>query len=90
MGGDCPVITHLQFADDTILFCEADWEEVVNLKRILRCFEVLSGLRINYHKSVVCGVGVSEETLNRVAESLHCVSHHFPVKYLGLPLGASP
>ena len=57
---------------------------------ILRCFELMSGLRINFHKSLVCGIGVSEETLNRVADSLHCGSHHFPIKYLGLPLGASP
>ncbi|XP_028061495.1 uncharacterized protein LOC114264963 [Camellia sinensis] len=29
-------ITHLQFADDTIMFYEADWREIINIKRILR------------------------------------------------------
>ncbi|XP_028058827.1 uncharacterized protein LOC114262653 [Camellia sinensis] len=36
-------ISHLQFADDTIIFCEGENEEVLNIKRVLRCFEVMSG-----------------------------------------------
>ncbi|XP_028093250.1 uncharacterized protein LOC114293387 [Camellia sinensis] len=46
-------VTHLQFADNTIVFCEAGEHEILNVKRILRCFEVLPGLRINFHKSEV-------------------------------------
>ncbi|XP_028056986.1 uncharacterized protein LOC114260979 [Camellia sinensis] len=40
-------LSHLQFADDTIIFCEAEWEEVIAVKGILRCFELMSGLKIN-------------------------------------------
>lgn len=29
-----PTITHLQFADDTLLFCDAEDEEVQNVKAI--------------------------------------------------------
>ena len=90
VGVDKVRVSHLQFADDTILFCDSSLEEVSNFKMILRCFELMSGLRINFHKSLVFGIGVSEETLNMVALSLDCVRHHLPVKYLGLPLGASP
>lgn len=63
LGSNDIIITHLQFADDTILFSEARREEVINIKRILRCFEILSGLKINYHKSVICGIGINEELI---------------------------
>lgn len=84
------IVSHLQFTDDTILFCEADWVEVVNLKRILRCFEVLSGLKINYHKSVICGVGVDDRLMQAFATSFNCLQQKLPLKYLGMPLGANP
>ena len=52
-GGE--TVTHLQFADDTILFTSR-WEEVATLKRILRCFQIVSGLKINLSKSFLVGV----------------------------------
>lgn len=53
-------ISHLQFEDNTIIFYEADREELLLFKRILRCFEVTFGLKINFYKSVVCGVSISD------------------------------
>ncbi|GMQ01732.1 hypothetical protein CsSME_00048274 [Camellia sinensis var. sinensis] len=49
VGGNGVVVSHLQFGDDSLLFYEADMQEVMNLKRILRCFEMVTGLKINYH-----------------------------------------
>ncbi|CAL5417428.1 unnamed protein product [Camellia sinensis] len=83
-------VTHLQFADDTILFCDANRVKVTNIKRILSCFEIASGLKINYHKSVICGVEVDEEPVQEFASSLNCLHQKLPLKYLGLPLGANP
>lgn len=57
-GRNIEAITHLQSADNTILFSLARWEELVVLKRILRCFELASRLKINLSKSMVCGCGV--------------------------------
>ena len=34
-------ITHLQFADDTMLFIDPCLEYLLNAKRILRCFELI-------------------------------------------------
>lgn len=41
-------ISHLQFADDTLIFCPAKRKFVTNLRRILDCFQLLSGLKINF------------------------------------------
>ncbi|XP_028121381.1 uncharacterized protein LOC114318646 [Camellia sinensis] len=65
------VLSHLQFANDSLFLCETEDEEVKSLKRILRCFEVISGLRINYHKSQICGMGVPDESLASFASILN-------------------
>ena len=40
-------VSHLLFADDTIIFCDNDCEQMVNLRCILIWFEAVSGLRVN-------------------------------------------
>ena len=62
----------------------------MNVKRILRCFELLSGLRINFSKSLVAGEGVEENNMEEVADLLRCRVKSLPIMYLGLPLGANP
>lgn len=47
-----PNLTHLQFADDTIVFCNASLDELMNVKKLLSFFEAVSGLKINFQKSV--------------------------------------
>ncbi|XP_057746528.1 uncharacterized protein LOC130965782 [Arachis stenosperma] len=51
VGIDSIELSHLQFADGTILFCPPEDETIKNYKRLLRCFELMSGLSINFDKS---------------------------------------
>ncbi|XP_015971011.1 uncharacterized protein LOC107494490 [Arachis duranensis] len=44
VGRDNVALSHLQFADDTILFCPPEEETIKNYKRLLQCFELMSGL----------------------------------------------
>ena len=44
-------ITHLLFADDTLVFCKDSEEHMTRLCWILAWFEALSGLNINLEKS---------------------------------------
>ena len=38
-------ISHLQFADDTLIFCGENEDQIRNVKATLLCFEAVSGLR---------------------------------------------
>jgi len=80
----------LQFADDTLFFCEETFSNVFTIKAILRCYELASGLKINFHKSKLAGVNVSRETLEVYAKTLHCNLMRVTFKYLGLEVGGNP
>ena len=83
-------ISHLQFADDTILFLQPNVEYLVNARRILRCFELASGLRINFHKSCVVKVGKEKDNEENWALKFRCLKANLPISYLGLTLGGKP
>ena len=81
------IVSHLLFADDTIIFCEARKEQLTALSWILAWFEASSGLRINLAKSVLIPVGEVEE-IEEMTVELGCRVGSLPSVYLGLPLGA--
>jgi len=82
-------ITHLQFADDTLLFREANEGDLQNLKMILLSFQAFSGLAVNYTKSSPVILGKEEAWAKQVAERLRCTLVKLPITYLGVPLGAN-
>ncbi|XP_059599050.1 uncharacterized protein LOC132255193 [Vitis vinifera] len=86
-GGEELAVSHLLFADDTLIFCEARREQLANLSWILAWFEAASDLRINLAKSVLIPVGEVDE-LEELAAELGCRLGALPTVYLGLPLGA--
>ena len=59
---------------------------IANLKFILLCFECLSGLRINFHKSEVMVLGSTDLDNQRIANLLNCKLGAFPFTYLGIPI----
>lgn len=81
-------LSHLQYADDTILFTKATEGDVLALKFLLFCFEDMSGMKINYQKSEVYVLGVDKEEELRFADMLNCKVGEMPFVYLGLPMGA--
>ncbi|GKV12022.1 hypothetical protein SLEP1_g23227 [Rubroshorea leprosula] len=80
-------VTHLQCTDDTLLFGTATDENVWAMKSILRTFELVSGLKINFNKSQLIGIGVKEEWIKKMAWVLCCKKGYLPFKYLGIPIG---
>lgn len=83
-------ITHLQYADDALLFNSSNREEILALKRIFRCFQLVSGLKINISKSMLVGVGCSEDIIHALADLVHCKVGRLPISNLGLPIGTKP
>ncbi|GKE06139.1 reverse transcriptase domain, reverse transcriptase zinc-binding domain protein [Tanacetum coccineum] len=67
VGANNVTLSHLQYADDTIFFEEWSKENANSLLCIIRCFEEVSGLRINYNKSKLYGIGVSESEIMDMA-----------------------
>jgi hypothetical protein len=80
-------VSHLLFADDTLIFCEADPDHLFHLRSVLIWFEATSGLRINLGKSELVPVG-EVPCIEELADILGCKTSKLPMKYLGLPLGA--
>ncbi|KAM6592035.1 hypothetical protein CsatA_014640 [Cannabis sativa] len=48
-----PMISHLLFADDSLLFCQADESSCLSIKRVLDIYHRASGQLINRDKSVM-------------------------------------
>uniref|UniRef100_A0A803P3X8 Reverse transcriptase domain-containing protein n=1 Tax=Cannabis sativa TaxID=3483 RepID=A0A803P3X8_CANSA len=79
-------LTHLLFADDSLVFLEATMEEGQALMEILRTYSTLSGQCINYTKSNLCvGRKIHHIEGQRLATSLGVTFIENHTKYLGLP-----
>ncbi|GKV27405.1 hypothetical protein SLEP1_g36578 [Rubroshorea leprosula] len=89
VGNGDLMVSHLQFADDTMFFGEATEENIWAIKCIVRTFEMVSGLKINYTKSHLMGVNVEEGWKEKMAYRLCCKGKDLPVKYLGIPIGGN-
>ncbi|RVW84958.1 hypothetical protein CK203_039556 [Vitis vinifera] len=81
-------ISHLLFADDTLVFCEESSDEMTYLSWLLMWFEACSGLRINLEKSEMIPVG-RVLNIEGLALELGCKVGGIPSSYLGMPLGAA-
>jgi hypothetical protein len=90
IGGNGLVVSHLQYADDTLCIDKATVENLWTMKALLRGFEMASGLKINFSKSSLIGVNIPEDFMAMACSFLSCSEGSLPFKYLGLPVGANP
>ena len=82
-----PTITHLLFADDSVIYCKATKQESRELCEILKKYKEAAGQKINTEKSsVFFSKNTDEETRERVKETLGSMQNAQPGKYLRLPL----
>lgn len=82
------VCSHLLFVDDTLIFCHVNADHLCHLCCLFLCFEVASGLKVDLDKSELVLVE-NVDHVEGLVDILGCGVSSLPVKYLGLPLGAS-
>jgi len=81
------LITHLQFADDTLIVGEKSWLNVRSMRTVLLLFEEIYGLKVNFNKSVLTGINITAPWLAEAAMVMNCRTGSAPFLYLGLPIG---
>ena len=83
-GGPC--ISHLLFADDSLLFCHALVEECQQVISLLNLYEDASGQKVNTDKtSLFFSSNIGLETQESIKQALGAKTVPEYEKYLGLP-----
>jgi len=60
------------------------------MRAVLLLFEAISDLKVNFHKSMLVGVNISESWLAEASSILNCKVGHVPFMYLGLSIEGNP
>jgi hypothetical protein len=83
---NAPKISHLFFADDSLIFCKANKEEAAHLKAIFEEYQRISGQQINMDKSEMT---FSPKLYQHIKDDFHgilplAITNNI-TKYLGMP-----
>ncbi|PKU71765.1 Putative ribonuclease H protein [Dendrobium catenatum] len=83
-SGNC-VVSHLLFADDLLIFGNANLENAVTLNRIFKIFGDNTGLFVNPLKSTIL---ISKDTpqAEAICNELQIIQSQCSVTYLGIPI----
>jgi hypothetical protein len=82
----CPDFPVVQYADDTLVILKADARQHLCVKAILNSYAQSTGLKVNYSKSSMMPINISDERLIHFANTMQCKKGSLPFTYLGLPL----
>ena len=85
-SNDFPLI---QYADETIIVMRADINQVLHLKDLLDTFADSTGLKVNFSKSSMVPINVSDENIAALTSAFGCQTASMPFTYLGLPMGTT-
>lgn len=82
----CPILTHLFFADDALLFVVPTITGIQNLLDTINALGIALGQLINFDKSALkFSANASEDQKKEVLDKLSMVEMKSNAKYLGIP-----
>ena len=81
LGNDVSIFL-LLFTDDSILFCDADPQQMMYIRLVLTYFEVVTGLRVSMSKSEMVPVG-DVPNLSILVDIMCCCIRALPMTYCG-------
>jgi hypothetical protein len=70
-----------------MLPAEADQLQV--LKDVLEEYTAFTGLKVNYHKSSLVPINISQEEAEILSTQIQCNIASMPFPYLGIPMGTT-
>ncbi|XP_060961840.1 uncharacterized protein LOC133032039 [Cannabis sativa] len=81
-----PSITHMLFADDSYLFCQATPEAALSVNTLLQTFQQASGQQVNFSKSsVFFSPNTTAQSRSGICSVLRMIEASEGSLYLGLP-----
>ncbi|GKE02304.1 RNA-directed DNA polymerase, eukaryota [Tanacetum coccineum] len=83
------MISHLFYADDAIFVGKWNDSNIKIVASVLKCFQLVSRLKINLQKSKLLGIGVNSNEVERAASTVGCSTFTSPFKYLGVKVGGN-
>ena len=85
-----PSITHIFFADDSLIFCKANQDQTKELMRVLDVYGLASGQVINLEKSsILFSKNVQPGLMLQICRTMGNMQRVCQGKYLGLPMVVS-
>lgn len=78
--------SHLQYVDDTLIIGEKYYTDIWNIKTNFTLFEIMTCLKVNYHKSLLIRINTPQNWLEDAAKVLNCNIGSSTFNYLGLPI----
>jgi hypothetical protein len=85
-SNDYPIV---QYADDTIIMLPAEADQLQVLKELLQEYSDFTGLKVNYHKSSLIPINISQAEAEVLSSQIQCSIASMPFPYLGIPMGTT-
>jgi hypothetical protein len=76
----------VQYVDDTLMIMETISQQLFALKALLNTFAESTCFKVNYSKSYIYTINISQERLAHLAATFNCQMGAMSFTYLGLPL----